>query len=257
MLSFPHVARRKPRAPTLLLYAVFRARIYELDMPLGVECGRLTTVCRDGLAAALSEISPSELPPTIARLKAYQRVIEILHRSRTLIPMRYGCTFATREQVVEHLKDRGEEYRTLLDGLGGCVEMGIRVLLPSLPATSRVRNVVAPGVTGGAYLAARRERYAVEDRAAAEEERVLKRICTGMENLFVRWRSERGSCSRGRLLSLYFLVPRDRVEPFRRTFRDLGMNGSAKLLLTGPWPPYNFVLGSGQPRKPGERGSEG
>jgi hypothetical protein len=41
--------------------------------------------------------------------------------------------------------------------------------------------------------------------------------------------------------SLYFLVQKGAVDPFRKAFRHIHSNGSARLLLSGPWPPYNFV----------------
>jgi hypothetical protein len=43
------------------------------------------------------------------------------------------------------------------------------------------------------------------------------------------------------LLSLYFLVPGSAVESFRQAFRHLSATEPARLLLSGPWPPYNFV----------------
>ena len=36
-------------------------------------------------------------------------------------------------------------------------------------------------------------------------------------------------------------MPRPAVEPFRQAFRQLTESESARLLLSGPWPPYNFV----------------
>jgi hypothetical protein len=45
------------------------------------------------------------------------------------------------------------------------------------------------------------------------------------------------------MLSLYFLVPGKSIDPFRRVIRQMRSRmESTKLLLTGPWPPYNFVL---------------
>jgi hypothetical protein len=36
-------------------------------------------------------------------------------------------------------------------------------------------------------------------------------------------------------------VPRPAVESFRLAVRQLTERESARLLLSGPWPPYNFV----------------
>jgi hypothetical protein len=42
------------------------------------------------------------------------------------------------------------------------------------------------------------------------------------------------------LLSFYFLVPRDAVKHFRQVFLNISQDSAAKLLLSGPWPPYNL-----------------
>lgn len=241
------------------MYCVFRAKIPERDLPQGVEGSSVIVVWNNGLGAAVSKISPGALSPTIPRLKAYQRVVEILQRNRTVIPMRYGCACETRAQVVQLLKDRGEEYRALLDKVGDCVEMGIRLLLPQAPSAGLPGDAAGPGVrsSGRAYLEARRERYAAQNRAAAGQERLVEAITTRLGGLFTQRRNETFSSYRGRLASLYFLVPRNQVEAFRQAFRDLRVGDSAKLLLSGPWPPYNFVLTTGNRSQQGGSESEG
>jgi hypothetical protein len=46
---------------------------------------------------------------------------------------------------------------------------------------------------------------------------------------------------------LFFLVPRPAVDSFRLAFRQLTKSESARLLLSGPWPPYNFVASESRP----------
>jgi hypothetical protein len=70
---------------------------------------------------------------------------------------------------------------------------------------------------------------------------LVKELCDSLYGSFVRHKVEFPSSGRSRLLSLYFLVPRDSVGCFRRAARGLHRNESVKLLLSGPWPPYNFV----------------
>ena len=50
-------------------------------------------------------------------------------------------------------------------------------------------------------------------------------------------------------LSLYFLVPRKFIDPFRQVFRDIESRWNIRMLLSGPWPPFNFVCHS-----PGKKG---
>jgi hypothetical protein len=44
------------------------------------------------------------------------------------------------------------------------------------------------------------------------------------------------------LMTGAYLVPRERVQDFRRRVGDAGTdNPGLRLLCTGPWPPYHFV----------------
>ena len=45
----------------------------------------------------------------------------------------------------------------------------------------------------------------------------------------------------GLLISLYFLTPATYADEFLRKARHIRPPSAAKLLLSGPWPPYNFV----------------
>ena len=91
------------------------------------------------------------------------------------------------------------------------------------------------------YLTARKAHYAHQDRWTEEYRQVSERCLAQFAGLFVKSKTEAPS-PRLPLLSLYFLIPRPAVAAFRRAFRQLTETESARLLLSGPWPPYNFVL---------------
>lgn len=59
--------------------------------------------------------------------------------------------------------------------------------------------------------------------------------------LFAKHRTETDRKGGAVILSLYFLTPANKVNRFRETFGRVAENGRAKALLSGPWPPYNFV----------------
>jgi hypothetical protein len=65
--------------------------------------------------------------------------------------------------------------------------------------------------------------------------------CRAFGGLYVRSRTEQAAAKEGRLLSIFFLVPRENVGLFREAFRRLQGRAPEKMLLTGPWPPYNFA----------------
>jgi hypothetical protein len=135
--------------------------------------------------------------------------------------------------------------------------------------------------SGKAYLAARKAHYSQQETVSKEMCRVINRCREAFASLFVKCKTEQSSIinpwprpglprsSYGRpdmeqqqkqgiiqstsrqggqqssiqdpMLSLYFLVQKGAVDPFRKAFRHIHSNGSARLLLSGPWPPYNFV----------------
>jgi hypothetical protein len=170
--------------------------------------------------------------------------------------MRYGCAVEEDDQVIRHLEEHGPHYEALLEELEGCVEMGLRVLLPSGPWAAVTpggpegsREVAGPPPhdptatperLGLAYLTARKAHYAHQDRWTNEYRLAAERCRSHFSGLFVTCNTEAPS-SRLPLLSLYFLVPNSVVESFRQAFRRLSATESARLLLSGPWPPYNFV----------------
>jgi hypothetical protein len=232
----------------------------ELAGPLsGVAGHPVYQVADRRLRAAVSRINRADLTPDLPRVRAYERVVSSCHRRGTVVPMRYGCVVEQESQVIEMLSAQGSHYEALLQELEGCVEMGLRVLLPSGPWAGvtpgdpeEAREVAgpypqnpeaAPDRLGLAYLTARKARYARQDRWTKEYRQAADRCQAQFATLFVKCKTEAPS-ARLPLLSLYFLLPRPAVELFRQAFRQLTETESARLLLSGPWPPYNFVTAS-------------
>jgi hypothetical protein len=205
---------------------------------------------------AFSEIGLADLAPDIPRVRAYQRVVLSYHRRGAVVPMRYGCVMEQESQAIQLLEEHGPQYEALLQELDGCVEMGLRVLLPSGPWAAVIpggpagsREVAGPcppdpaadaDRLGLAYLTARKAHYASQDRWTQEYRQAAERCREQFAGLYVKCATEAPS-PRLPLLSLYFLVPGPAVGSFRQAFRQLTESEPARLLLSGPWPPYNFV----------------
>jgi len=107
---------------------------------------------------------------------------------------------------------------------------------------------------GHAYLAARKANYAQEEKFNKQVEQVIERCRALFSGLFVKWKTEVPSIANFQFSihdpqsaihnpfpSIYFLIPRESIAAFRRAFRQLSKNETARLLLSGPWPPYNFA----------------
>ncbi len=209
--------------------------------------------------AVVSRIRPADLVPDLPRVRTYAEVVLACHRQGPIIPLRYGCVVERESQIRQLLEVRGPDFETLLRELEGCVEMGLRVLPPSgaWGSASLRRSPGSGGISepspgpaagarpGAAYLTARQAHYTHQDRWTREYSQAAARCRDQFAGLFVRCKTEAPS-PRLPLLSLYFLVARPAVPRFRRAFRDLAESEPARLLLNGPWPPFNFVTGGPQ-----------
>ncbi len=240
-----------------LLYCVFRSGKHKKAEALtGINGEPVFLVGANNISAALSRIEHSDLTPAVPRLLAYQRVIDLFHRSHTIIPIRYGCLFEEESHVIRLIEERCKQYEALLKELKGCVEMGVRVLFESdvrhpQPFIHNHKSSIANRRSlspGRAYIAARKTCYDEEEEFTKKTDMVVEKCCAAFAGLFIKCKTESPTVLTPRpvfhipLLSLYFLVPRKSVDTFRKAFHNIGLEESSKLLLSGPWPPYNFVL---------------
>ena len=190
-----------------------------------------------GLAAAVSAVEEISSPPGVSALLAYERAVEAIHARQAVIPLRYGCVMENESAVVRLLEDHRQEYGAQLARLLGMTEMGIRVLWPARAGVPPA----FPSSPGAAYLASLRDRYPTAGALDREEGQLADRIAGLLSGCSTEQRREVSSSSQRRLLSLYFLTSKDGVERFRSEARKICPPSGAKILLSGPWPPYNFA----------------
>lgn len=200
----------------LLVYCILGAPGPEAALPEGV-----SLVEAGGLAAAVSRIEKAP-PPEAEQVLAFEAVVEWFHeRWRAVIPVRFGSVFEDAAAVGESLERGAAEYRRKLEALEDAVEIGIRVQVKA-PAPAEHAG------SGTAWLDERRESYRALDRLSEE----LKRELAG---LFRRTCEERSAGQ----LSMCFLVPRDEAAAFLNRCTRL----EKAVVVSGPWPPYNFAGG--------------
>ncbi len=99
-----------------------------------------------------------------------------------------------------------------------------------------------------AYLAHLKARLDAEALATENNQKVIEQYRLPFEGLYVGFKGETSKSTPFRdksgtaFLSLYFLVRRQAVGAFRKVYDQLKSGETTKIMLSGPWPPYNFVL---------------
>lgn len=188
------------------------------------------------------------------RALAHEAVVEHFLKARAVLPMQLFTLFTSDERAVAHVRRNRRSIDRVLARVERMVEWGVRLTFDQKavtePATEGVRARVRPRTaeTGAGYLVRKRDmrdfhrvRLANARTRGNRLYRALARTATAARR---RSSTEQAAAGSGLLVDAAFLVPARGGAAFRavlrRESRDLGDAGVA-VLLTGPWPPYNFI----------------
>lgn len=240
-----------------LLYCIYNANgAGPVEGLKGIHGQAIETVSANGLCAAVTVLTGAVPPAQLKQLRRYGQVVAAYHQGHTTIPMRYGSIFRDKPQIAVHLEEQGHIYQALLPQLADSEEMGIRLLLPgaqvplspdqgSAGTSSDKSHATRPSpLAGKAYLARQKQRYGLADAYVQGAEKALFQWRELFKGLYVncRWeRPARVACQKAPILSAYFLVHRQHLADFKKAFVRISQQRPEKALLSGPWPPYNFV----------------
>ena len=222
-----------------LVYCIMKGAVFGVGPISGVKGKDVSFVIGHDLCAAVSEMSPVEGAPPVSELLAYGKVVEDLHRLKAVVPMRYGCFLDEVTDIQRILKEKKSQYESLLEELEGHVEMGIRILLSEQEMKPQQEEHPENGRN---YLVLRKAHYRMMDDTSQHHQMLLDRYIHAFSGLYGKYRTETATKNGAVILSLYFLVPGSAVNRFRESFQRVVDDGSSKTLISGPWPPYNFVV---------------
>jgi hypothetical protein len=213
------------------------------DRPDLPNLGRTVRLASKGLAILHGPAPLDVLSPGLETLQAYASTIDALHARETILPLRFGSILESASDLDDWLRVRADEWRTTLEEVEGCDEMGLRVLLDQPVNPPSIAANASNDRPGTSYLRALKARIDISDAVQAEADRLAGWLGEALGESFRRAIVENTGPDRERLLSLTYLVPRAALDRFRQALRPLQTRIPGKLLLTGPWPPYSFVGG--------------
>jgi Gas vesicle synthesis protein GvpL/GvpF len=262
----------------LWVYCVTRAAEAELVGVPGVDdAGRVERIEAAGLAALVSSVPRAEFAEGPLRnnlndlawlervARAHESVLEqALSESTAIVPLRLCTLYAGEDGVREMLAGERDAFAAALDHLAGRQEWGVKVTVdPELVTeAARARHQGAKAMeeetaaqgAGGAYMLQRRfdrdVRQLAHSLASELAESVHGRLETEALEAVTRPPQNRDlSGHEGEMvLNAAYLVEMDRIDELRELVAALEQEHGAlgaRIELTGPWPPYNFVPGGG------------
>lgn len=231
-----------------------------------------------GLAALVSKVPAAEFGEEPLRenlndlawlertARAHAVVLDQALATATIVPLRLCTLYETEDTVRQMLARERGAFAHALDYLSGREEWGVKLLIDpdllareakagSAEAASLEQNAETHGGgTGGAYMLGRRVEREVREAAARLAAQLAEEVDTRLADVAlraVRQPPQNRDLSRHEgemILNAAYLVEaeavaelRDRASALEAEHAALG----ARVQLTGPWPPYNFVPGGG------------
>lgn len=237
----------------LLMYCVLSAGAAKSFIgKKGVQDQNTKLVSHEDIAVAVSPFDPAISSLDIQTLMVYHDIIGYCFNLGTVIPFRFKTILRDEAEVRRHLEQRGTDYESTLRRLNGKTEMGMRLILDKIPIVDSVVegtpdhdvNTENPGMS---YLFKRRKIYGQQmatDSRCQESIEAAKKVLEGLYvDLKVESSPKAGSGSRENeiLISIYFLVERESVDRFRTVTEENKSILGGRVLISGPWAPYNFV----------------
>ncbi|MCW3063640.1 MAG: gvpL2 [Solirubrobacterales bacterium] len=219
-----------------------------------VTCGELAAVVS---RVPLSEYGDERLREHLEDLawvervaRAHEEVLEAAMSATTIVPLRLCTIYLSRDRVEALLEDQAPGLAAALAELRGRTEWGVKVFAPAAAVAASASTEVAGG---SAYIERKRSERAAREEAHQRTNECAQDVHARLEREAVAacvnppQRREAHGRDAQMLLNGSYLFDDERrsvlesiVEALAGEYEPLGFS----IELTGPWPPYNFVLPS-------------
>jgi|SRR5690348_15417268 len=224
----------------------------------------------DGLAAVVrrTPLAPSEngalelgvgdVRQLEAMVHHHNDVVSAIHAQRAILPAKFGCVYASEEDVLSALAGERDALLALLERLEGCDEWGVHVYAdPALigerlaaadPRVRRLREELAASSAGKAYLLKRRLADCEAEVARASLDLIAREV---HEALARHALDDRATIPPRRslapdvdveVLRAAYLVRREASATFFEELDAIGAREGVRCEQSGPWPPYSFAV---------------
>jgi gas vesicle protein GvpL/GvpF len=265
----------EPGAAALWTYGVLRSDAPAISGLRGVDPAHPVSPVRSGGLTALASRVPLDefgAEPLRSNLndlewlervaRAHEAVLERALQATTCVPLRLCTIYESEESLREMLDRERAAFSRALELLAGKQEWSVKLLIDpeALVAAARelsdeiteLEDDASGRSEAGAYMLRRRIDRHLRERADALATQTAEEVHARLQDWAVDaitrppQNRELSGHEGEMLLNGAYLVEADRVEGLRDVVteleRDYGSLG-ARLDLSGPWPPYNFVPG--------------
>lgn len=139
-------------------YAFLNTPAATLELPIGI-CSRVLLISNAGVSALVEpevslELLQNDNERLIQAVLSHDHVMGELFRQTTVLPLRFGTSFASKESLLTYLESHTEEYLEKIRQLNGKAEYILKFISRTLD-----EPVITPSSAGRQYFLAKKQRY--------------------------------------------------------------------------------------------------
>ncbi len=216
----------------------------------GVDNSKLSVISHNGLMAILGGTGKDKVVANTENALIYATVIEAVFRNFTVLPVRYGTLMDSEKAVITLLEKYGKAFKQNLSRLENKEELSLKVLWDPQKENDKIRQQlqayrVDTPFTGNSvskeYLLRKLKEHQFDNALQSYVERLVDEICKLVAR-FNTLHQFKKMVSKTIVLDAVFLLEKGQKKAFTQAIEQLrNKHESLHFLLTGPWPPYNFV----------------
>ena len=220
----------------------------------GISGTDLNVVSFDEITAVVSDVKRSELIADKSNAIEYAGVIETLAQQFTLLPVRFASIMESAEAIIKMLEKNYNEIRHNLQKIENKYEFGLKVFCDSeklklelrikSEADTQTPEKLETEIKNSVYkdyVDKKLKEHRLEELMLTYVDSVIAKI-TGYLYRLNTVNKFKKMATTTTIIDAVFLLDRERKDGLIHVIGDLqnqypGLN----FILTGPWPPYNFV----------------
>jgi len=220
----------------------------------GISGEGLTTVAFEEITAIVTDIDKGNIVADSSGALAFARVINELWQQFTLLPMRFGSAMDSTEAIVKMLERNYSEIQQNLQKVENKIEFGLKVFCDSEKLKAKLLEKTVPEAVSMVHpdaetkISVFREYVNRKLEAHRLEELVLSHVDALIALITDQLYLMNADCKFRKMVTEKtiidgtFLLDKEKkkeviwaVEHLQNLYPELNF------ILTGPWPPYNFV----------------
>lgn len=217
----------------------------------GLDGARVFNIPFRDIGIIVSNLNGEVQNITPDRAVVHEGVVEILMENFTVLPVRFLTVFDRKKDILAILHEYYSDFRQNLDRLQNKAEFGIKVIWPGDKIREQITASYAkeghnmPEVTDllrKSFIKEKFDKYKIDKEFQKEADGYITFVDNFFNKIAVEKKVEKLKTDI-LLLNASYLIEKEKQVEFRQAFEKLRKTKvDFKYLLSGPWPPYNFII---------------